>query len=204
MKKTIIEAKNMEELKLKAVEQMKEPLERLTIEIVNEKKGFLGIGSLLTAEVKLNVNPAEEGLRFLKNVISDMGMDSKIEMINQNGEIKYNIYSDSNPLLIGREGSTIDALQFLTRQVISKYSDDRLICTVDVGGYKQKRKMQLEILATKVAKEVARTKIEVRLDPMNSYERRVIHTKLSEWRDVYTESVGDEPNRSLIIKPRKR
>ena len=64
--------------------------------------------------------------------------------------------------------------------------------------------MQLEILATKVAKEVAKTKTEVKLDPMNSYERRIIHTKLSDWRDVYTESVGEEPNRYLVIKPRKK
>src|SRR5690606_3882923 len=112
--------------------------------------------------------------------------------------------SQFNPLLIGNRGRTIEALQTLVRQVISKYSDEHLICTVDVGGYKEKRKLQLEILATKTAKEVARTKIEAKLDPMNSYERRIIHAKLADWRDVYTESVGEEPNRSVVIKPRKK
>jgi spoIIIJ-associated protein len=204
MEKKILEGKNLEEIQTKAIELFKEPIERLQIDVINEKKGFLGIGSLITAEVSLNVNPAEEGLNFLKKLIAEMGIEAKVEMFINEDEIKYNIYSDNNPLLIGRGGNTIDALQTLVRQVVSHYSQNRTICLVDVGGYKQKRKMQLEILATKVAKEVARTKIEVKLDPMNSYERRVVHTKLSEWRDVHTESVGEEPNRCLVIKPRRR
>lgn len=202
MKKEIIEGKTLEEIKSKAIEIFKQPIERLTIDIVNEKKGFLGIGSLITAEITLNVNAAEEGLNYLRNVSAAMGIEANIEMINQSGHVKYNIFSDNNPLLIGQHGRTIDALQTLVRQVISQYTNERIYCTVDVGGYKDKRKMQLEILATKVAKEVARTKIEARLDPMNSYERRVIHSKLSDWRDVKTESVGEEPNRCIVIKPR--
>ncbi len=204
MRKTIIEGKNIEEIKSKAIEIFKEPEEKLTFEVKNEKKGFLGFGSFITVEVSLNVNASEEGLKFLRKVTSEMGIDAKIEMINNNNEVKYNIYSDSNPLLIGRGGSTIDALQYLTRIVIRNYTDKRIICIVDVGEYKKKRKMQLEILATKVAKEVARTKVEIKLDPMNSYERRVVHAKLSEWRDVFTESVGQEPNRCLVIKPKRK
>ncbi len=204
MRKTTIEGKNIEEVKSKAMAMFKEPEENLKFEITNEKKGFLGIGSLVTVSVSLNVNPAEEGLKYLNKVIENMDIDAKIEMITNDNEVKYNISSDNNPLLIGREGSTIDALQFVTRHVISRYTEERLVCLVDVGGYKQKRKMQLEILATKVAKDVARTRMEIKLDPMNSYERRVIHTKLSEWRDVYTESIGDEPNRCLIVRPKKR
>ncbi len=204
MRKKEIEGKNIEEIKSKALEIFNMPEEKLKIKVINEKKGFLGIGSSITALVSLDVNPAEEGLKYLKNIIKEMDIDAKIEMITNQNEIKYNIYSDHNPILIGREGSTVDALQFMTRHVVSRYSEERLICLVDVGGYKQKRKMQLEILATKTAKEVARTKIQVKLDPMNSYERRIIHTKLSDWRDVYTESVGEEPNRCLIIKPKRR
>jgi spoIIIJ-associated protein len=204
MENKVLDGKNLEEIHNKAIELFKEPIERLNIKIVNEKRGFLGIGALITAEVSLNVNPAEEGLRFLNNIIKEMEIEANIEMLIQDNEIKYNIFSENNPLLIGRRGNTIDALQLLVRQVVMKYSKTYLICTVDVGGYKLKRKTQLEILATKVAKEVARTKIQVQLDPMNSYERRVIHAKLTEWRDVHTESVGEEPNRCLIIKPRKR
>ncbi|NLG81242.1 MAG: KH domain-containing protein [Bacilli bacterium] len=203
MKKTLIEGKNLEEVQAKAVELFKEPLERLKIEVVSEKKGFLGIGSSVSAYVSINVNPIEETLTFLKKVMSAMDINANIEVETDTEEVRYNIESDNNPILIGREGKTIEALQYLARHVYNKYSNDKRVCTIDVGGYKQKRRMQLEILATKVAKEVARTKIEVKLDPMNSYERRIIHTKLADWRDVYTESVGEEPNRRLVIKPRK-
>ncbi len=74
---------------------------------------------------------------------------------------------------------------------------------VDIGGYKANRKKQLEILATKTAKEVARTKVAVKLDPMNAYERRIIHTKLAEWRDVITKSEGEKNKRYLVIRPKK-
>lgn len=202
MRKEIIEGKSLEEVQEKALELFQEPLERLKINIISERKGFLGIGSQVTAEVTYNVDPKEEGLTYLKKIIKEMGIEANIEAIQQDNHIKYHVYSNHNPLLIGKHGRTIDALQTLVRQVVSKYSDERLFCTVDVGGYKEKRKLQLEILATKTAKEVARTKIEVKLDPMNSYERRIIHSKLADWRDVYTESVGVEPNRSVVIKPK--
>jgi len=204
MRKEIIEGKSLEEVQKLAQERFNEPLERLKINIISEKKGFLGIGAQLTAEVSYNVNPKDEGLNYLKRVLKAMGIEANIEVFQQKNHIRYSIHSQFNPLLIGNRGRTIEALQTLVRQVISKYSDEHLICTVDVGGYKEKRKLQLEILATKTAKEVARTKIEAKLDPMNSYERRIIHAKLADWRDVYTESVGEEPNRSVVIKPRKK
>lgn len=204
METRLIEGKTLEDIQEKAVEIFKAPLEKLIINVVSEKKGFLGIGSFITAEVSVKVDPAEEGLKFLRKVIKDMGIEANIEMFVSDNEVRYNIYSDNNPILIGRNGNTIDALQLLVRQVVSRYSHKHMICLVDVGGYKQKRKTQLEILATKVAKEVAKTKVEAMLDPMNSYERRIIHTKLADWRDVTTESVGQEPNRRLIIKPRKK
>ena len=74
---------------------------------------------------------------------------------------------------------------------------------LDIGGYRANRKRQLEVLATKTAKEVARTKIEVKLKPMNAYERKIIHEKLADWRDVYTESEGEGADRALVIKPKK-
>ena len=104
-------------------------------------------------------------------------------------------------MLIGRDGKTLAALQSMAKQISYVFSDEPQNITIDVGGYKEKRILQLEILATKTAKEVAKTKVEARLKPMNSYERRIVHAKLSEWRDVETESVGEEPNRYLVIKP---
>ncbi len=119
-------------------------------------------------------------------------------------EIYYHIYSEENALLIGRNGNTLRSLQYLVRNYLNSFTEEFVIVNVDIGNYNENRKKQLEILATKTAKEVAQTRIEVKLDPMNGYERRIIHTKLSEWRDVVTESVGEGDERSIIIKPSKR
>ncbi|ERJ12542.1 RNA-binding cell elongation regulator Jag/EloR [Haloplasma contractile] len=204
MKKRILEAKNLDEVKKESISIFNVSLDDLSFEVIKEKKGILGIGSSVTVEVTLNIDPFEETLKYLNAIMEQMDIDAKIEMITSNKEVKYNIFTNHNPILIGREGRTLDSLQHITRQVINRFSDERIICSVDIGGYKQKRITQLEILATKTAKEVARTKVPVKLDPMNSYERRIIHTKLAEWRDVYTESVGESPNRRLIIKPRRK
>ena len=122
-----------------------------------------------------------------------------------NGELKqihYIIESYENSLLIGIKGKTLEALQILLRNLISTYTKDHIIVSLDIGGYRSNRSHQLEILATKTAKEVAKTKVAVKLQPMNSFERRVIHEKLSDWRDVYTESEGEGENRAIVIKPK--
>jgi spoIIIJ-associated protein len=114
------------------------------------------------------------------------------------------IDSYENSLLIGVKGKTLEALQLLIRNLISVYSKENIVTTVDIGGYRSNRTHQLEILATKSAKEVVKTKAPLKLKPMNSYERRIIHEKLSEWRDVYTESEGEGENRAIVIKPKKK
>jgi len=84
------------------------------------------------------------------------------------------------------------------------YEEEFYVVLIDVGGYKEQRRKQLEILATKTAMDVVKTKIATKLGRMNAYERRIIHTKLSDWRDVITESEGEEPNRYVVIKPSKK
>ena len=104
----------------------------------------------------------------------------------------------------GVKGKTLEAFQILLRNLISTYRKDHIITTLDIGGYRSNRAHQLEILATKTAKEVAKTKIAVKLQPMNSFERRVIHEKLSDWRDIYTESEGEGESRAIVIKPKNK
>ncbi len=104
--------------------------------------------------------------------------------------------------MIGIKGKTLDAMQVLVRTLISSYTKDQIITTLDIGAYRSNRAHQLEILATKTAKEVVKTKVAVKLQHMNSYERRIIHEKLSEWRDVYTESEGVGEERAIVIKPK--
>jgi|SRR5690554_375570 len=202
-KKFEIEAKTIEEAEKKAIELLKLPLEKITLNIIKEKRGILGIGASTTYEALPNINLALEGKRYLESIFKELDIEVKMEMrVKDDGaNIKYDVYSDENALLIGSEGKTLRSIQMLLRTYLNRFVTEFLIVNLDIGNYNKNRKKQLEILATKTAKEVVRTKIEATLQPMNSFERRIIHTKLAEWRDVYTESVGEGANRKIVIKP---
>lgn len=172
---------------------------------VSEEKLFLNEIGENTYEALLDVNLALEGRKYLESILNSMGIEQfniEVRTIGQESEIHYVIDSSENPLLIGTKGHTLEALQTLIKNLIGSYTKDYIVVTLDIGSYHANRIHQLEILATKTAKSVAKTKIAVKLDPMNSFERRVIHEKLSDWRDVYTESEGEGEERAIVIKPK--
>ena len=202
MKTIKLEVKTIDEgLKL-ASKELRIPQEHLKVDVL-EKKGI--VKKILIVEVSVTKEPAEVGYELLKEMFVNMGIEVSIEMRRKNeNEIAYTINSEENPILIGKNGKTLESIQFYVRHIVNTYSDERQIVLVDVGGYKANRKKQLEILATKTAKEVARSRVEAKLRPMNAYERRIIHTKLAEWRDVTTISEGEGQDRHLVIKPKRR
>jgi Predicted RNA-binding protein len=172
---------------------------------VSEEKLFLNEIGENTYEALLDVNLALEGRKYLESILNAMGIEQfniEVRTIGQESEIHYVIDSNENPLLIGTKGHTLEALQTLIKNLIGSYTKDYIVVTLDIGSYRANRIHQLEILATKTAKSVAKTKIAVKLDPMNSFERRVIHEKLADWRDVYTESEGEGEQRAIVIKPK--
>lgn len=172
---------------------------------VSEEKLFLNEIGENTYEALLDVNLALEGRKYLESILNSMGIEQfniEVRTIGQESEIHYVIDSSENPLLIGTKGHTLEALQTLIKNLIGSYTKDYIVVTLDIGSYRANRIHQLEILATKTAKSVVKTKIAVKLDPMNSFERRVIHEKLSDWRDVYTESEGEGEERAIVIKPK--
>lgn len=203
-------------------------LKRVEFEAVDDKEALLVAQKLLKApqdKVKINyleenadrskgiyeavayINLAQEGKRYLEDILNGLGISYTLEVrtLNDGTEIYYSINSKENPLLIGREGRTLDAIQMIVKNLINHYSnDEKILVSVDCGSYKENRKRQLEILATKLAKEVSKTKREVKLNRLSAFERRIIHTKLADWKDVYTESVGEGENRRLVIKPVKK
>ena len=160
----------------------------------------------VNCEALIDVNLTLEGKKYLEGILKALGIGYQIEARSINGEeqLYYMIDSYENSLLIGIKGKTLEAIQILLRNLIYTYTKEHIVVSVDVGGYKNNRAHQLEILATKTAKEVAKTKVAVKLAPMNSYERRIIHEKLAEWRDVYTESEGEGEDRAIVIKPKKQ
>lgn len=195
MRRLEFEAKTIEEGRRIAVEEFQVNAEYISINVLEQREESVRIEALMEDNLEKIIQD------YLDKVLTAMELKHSIEVRTNDRGLTFRVETADNSLLIGRDGKTLAALQSLAKQISYVFSDEPQNITIDVGGYKEKRILQLEILATKTAKEVAKTKVEARLKPMNSYERRIVHAKLSEWRDVETESVGEEPNRYLVIKP---
>ena len=140
---------------------------------------------------------------FLKQLIENMGLNADLEVKKREDTVLFTIFSDHNSILIGKNGRTLDAITTITKQMVQTLVNRPFHFTIDIGEYKKQHEERLIRLAKKIAKEVATSKIEAKLDPMNSYERRIIHTTLAEDNRVRTESEGEEPNRYVVIKPKE-
>ncbi len=167
-----------------------------------EQKGGLFKGK----KVEISVTKKSDINDFIKEtvlkLVKDMGFDAQIETKVRDGIINLTIHSDNNNLLIGRDGKNMSALNTIVKQIVQNEVGSFYKFNLDVGEYKLKQQKNLERMAKRVAREVAKTKVEAKLDPMNSYERRIIHNILNDDRYVYTESTGEEPNRCVVIKVR--
>lgn len=132
-----------------------------------------------------------------------MGIEVNIESKVRDEMLTVSLYSENNNILIGKNGRTIDALSTIIKQMVTNETGKPFKFNLDVADYKLKQQKRIESLAKRVARDVKRSKIEAKLDPMNSYERRIIHNILNDNKFVYTESEGEEPNRYVVIKPRE-
>jgi len=198
MKKYIYEGKTIEELKEKALNELKVNEEDLIVKVLEEKT------SLLKKTAKIEVTTINDVLNYAKEIIAEilklMNIDVKFEIKKRKKTISIRLFSDNNAILIGKNGRTMSALQTIVRQIISNEINEKLSIVLDVENYKEKRTKNIEYLAKKTAREVAKTKVEATLDSMNSYERRIVHSILADDKYVYTESIGEEPNRCVVIK----
>ena len=198
MKKYIYEGKTVEELKEKALNELNVSVEDLIINVLEEKS------SLLKKTAKIEVTTINDILNYTKEVISEilgiMNIDVKFEVRRREKNISIKLFSNNNAILIGKNGRTIGALQTIVRQIISNEINEKISIILDVQDYKEKRVKNIEYLAKKIAREVAKTKVEAKMDSMNSYERRIVHSILADDKYVYTESIGEEPNRCVVIK----
>ena len=133
---------------------------------------------------------------------SNLEFNIKIEVFNKNNTPLYKIYSDNDSLLIGKNGKNLKSLQIIVGQAINKEINKNFKFTIDINDYQEKKERNLIRLAKNIAREVSETKVEAKLDSMNSYERRIIHNALANSSKVYTESCGEEPERYVVIKPK--
>ena len=138
---------------------------------------------------------------FLKEIVNNLGLEVTFETKKVEDRVVIKMYSNNNNILIGHNGNTIKALENLVRQKIQLETGMFFIISLDVENYKDKKISRLERLAKQTAREVKRTHIDVHLENMNSYERRIVHNCLTNMKGITTISEGEEPNRHVIIKP---
>lgn len=202
MKKHNYSGKTYEEVLEKAKIDLQETEDNL---IIKEKETTSGI--FKTKKIELEVIEKREVTKFVKrylySLLKDMGYTANIEVKTTDNVPTYTIYSNNDSLIIGKNGKNLQALSIIITQVIKKELGKNFKFLLDVNDYKTKREQALQTLARKIAKEVKDTKVEVKLDSMNSYERRVVHNALVNYKHVYTESVGEEPNRCVVVKPKE-
>lgn len=183
--------------------ELQETDENLIIKEISEEKG----GLFKSPKIEIEVIEKREVTKYIKEylikLLKNLGFSANIEVKNSNQIPTYIIYSDNDGLLIGKNGKNLKALSIITSQHILKETGKNIKFTIDINSYKEKHEKSIEYLAKKVAREVAETKIPVKLDSMNSYERRIVHNILTNNSKVYTESEGEEPNRCVVIKPRE-
>ena len=202
-----VSAKTVSEAITEACQKLGVTSDKLITEVIEEgSNGFLGIGAK-PARIKAAVkNSVEDNAKdFLKEVFAAMNMEVVVDVKYNKDEntMDIDLSGDEMGVLIGKRGQTLDSLQYLVSLVVNKDAEDYIRVKVDTENYRQRRKDTLENLAKNIAYKVKRTKRPVSLEPMNPYERRIIHSALQNDRYVVTHSEGDEPFRRVVVTLKK-
>ena len=202
MKFEVFEAKTLEDAKEKALEELNVSEEEI-ISTYEEKKGKLFKAStVLFKAIKIST-VADYIKENLKELLENMNIEAQFETNVRNSQINIKMYSDKNNILIGKNGQTLMAIQTILRQQVYNQINVYPHILLDVENYKEKKLSNLERNAKRIAREVMKTKIDVELDNMNSYERRIIHNALADFKNISTTSEGEEPNRHIVIRYKK-
>ena len=202
-----ISAKNVDDAITQATVQLGITSDQLEYEVLDKgSTGFLGIGSknaVIKARKKFSID--ENVVEFLSSIFDAMKMEVEILVAVNEEEhiIEVELKGDDMGILIGKRGQTLDSLQYLTNLAINKHSDEYYKVKIDTEDYRKRRKETLENLAKNIAYKVKRTRRSVSLEPMNPYERRIIHSALQNDRYVTTHSEGDEPYRHVVVTLKK-
>jgi len=198
----IYEGKEEEKVLAQALEDLK-----LTENDIIYKKEISKGGLLKKTNVKFSIIKVTDVQGYLKdflgNIIKEMGIKVTFESSVREKQINIKMFSDNNPILIGKNGQTLTALTTIAKQAVFNQIGSYPYINLDVENYKDKQVKHLERLAKNIAREVKTTKTPVVMENMNSYERRVVHNILNTISGIKTESEGEEPNRHVVVKPKK-
>ena len=203
MQEYLYEGKEKEALLQQALEELELTENDILYSTTTEK-----VGLLKKEVVKLHVYKMEDVVDFIKEYLTeltkDMGFEVTFESKVREKQITIRMFSDSNNILIGKQGKTLQALTTVVKQVVKNKTGCYPYVLLDVSNYKENQEKYLIRAARNIAKEVEQTKNPVTMENMNSYERRIIHNYISEkFKTVYTESEGTEPNRHIVVKPKE-
>ena len=200
-------AKTVDEAVTKALIDLGTTSDKLEYEVIEKgSAGFLGIGAkpaIIRARKKESIQ--DNAVDFLAQIFDAMNMEVTIAAAfnEEEKELSITLEGDDMGILIGKRGQTLDSLQYLVSLIVNKNSDGYLRVKLDTENYREKRKKTLETLAKNIAYKVKRTKRPVSLEPMNPYERRIIHAALQNDKYVTTRSEGEEPFRHVVIALKK-
>ena len=202
-----VSAKTVSDAITEACQKLTVTSDKLEYEVVDEgSSGFLGIGSkpaVIKARVKSSVEDTTKDL--IKDVFEAMNLTVVVNVKYDEAEnyMEIDLSGDEMGVLIGKRGQTLDSLQYLVSLVVNKNVENYIRVKVDTENYRQRRKETLENLAKNISYKVKRTKRPVSLEPMNPYERRIIHSALQNDKYVTTHSEGDEPFRHVVVVLKK-
>ena len=161
-------------------------------------------GLLKSKKVELEIVSKKDIINFIKefieNLSKNMGITINSEVRENEGIYNVLLVTDNNPIIIGKDGRTIDAIQLLIRQALTTQVGKNIKVIVDASDYRNNKQKNFEREIKKIAKEVLKTRVEAKLDPMNSYNRRIVHSLLADYENIETESFGETPNRYVVIR----
>jgi spoIIIJ-associated protein len=184
--------------------------QQVFIDIIEEpSKGLLGLGfgkklALIRATRIAEESEEEAVTKVLKNLLDKMNLDYRIDNINQQeNQFNINLVGKDKGLLIGRKGETLNAIQFIASLIVNKARESKIRLTLDVEEYRKQRENALVELANRLSDKVKKTRKNVVMRPMSSHERKVVHTVLQNDPQITTYSLGDEPNRKVVIALKK-
>ena len=206
MKTVIATGKTVEEAIDNAVKELnttKDKVETKILELPNSGIMSLFRSKQAKVEVTLPSNLRDVAMNFLKEVCESMNIDTIVEANLEENVMNIELTGPNMGVLIGRRGQTLDALQYLTSLVVNKEADQYIRVNIDTENYRQKREAALIKLAERLAHKVESTHRRIELEPMNPYERRIIHSTLQSNSSVHTYSYGEEPFRKVVIDNKK-
>ena len=199
--------KTVEEAKAKALNELDVTEDRVEIEVIDEgNKGILSIIGKRPAKIKVIVKKdyCTEAKDFLRSILNNMGIDAEISIRDTKDVLNIVLNGANLGILIGYRGETLDSLQYLVSLVVNRHQGAEYKRVVlDAENYRAKREETLKRLAIRMARRVHKTSKSMKLEPMNPYERRIIHSALQEDKYIKTYSEGDEPHRYVVIDLKK-